>query len=135
MKTLSEFASEHGITVADWTTHGFQADESGWEHQRWTFHLTREENGREAGWLEVPYRTGLGIEETPTVEDILNAVALDAMSGEDGFEEFCQEFGYDTDSRRAYATWEACVRMLNDLREFLGSQELVNELLYNTERL
>jgi hypothetical protein len=43
--------------------------------------------------------------------DILNALycfVSDAVSGLDSFDEFCRNFGYDTDSREAYQTWQAC---------------------------
>ena len=43
--------------------------------------------------------------------DVLNAFYCflsDAASGLLSFEEFCREFGYDTDSRTAYRTWQAC---------------------------
>ena len=130
-KTIAEFAAEHGIVVADWTTHGFHADESGWEHQRWTFVLA----GPEGRKLEVPFRTGMAIEDTPTVEDILDAISSDALAGEWTFEAYCDEFGLDTDSRREYATWEACQKMRADLLTFLGSEDLLSELIYDTERL
>ncbi len=45
--------------------------------------------------------------------DVLNALycfVSDAVSGLDSFEEFCRNFGYDTDSREAYKTWQACQR-------------------------
>ena len=34
----------------------------------------------------------------------------DALSGKMDFSEFCSEFGYDTDSRKAEKTWKACKR-------------------------
>jgi len=40
--------------------------------------------------------------------DALACFAGDAISGQDDFEWFCDEFGYDTDSRAAYKTWRAC---------------------------
>lgn len=128
-QTVAEFATKHGITIADWTTHGFHADEDGWEHQRWTFILAHE--GRT---LTVPFRTGTGWDREPSITDILDAIASDAHAGADlDFEEFCSNFGYDADSRKAYATWEACVKMRDDLTAFLGS-DLLDELLYDTER-
>ena len=43
--------------------------------------------------------------------DLKNAFASildDALAGRESFENFCSEFGYDTDSRRGYAIWKAC---------------------------
>lgn len=45
--------------------------------------------------------------------EVLNALycfVSDALSGLDSFEDFCRNFGYDTDSRKAYKTWQACQR-------------------------
>jgi hypothetical protein len=45
--------------------------------------------------------------------DALNALycfVSDAVSGLDSFENFCGNFGYDTDSRTAYKTWQTCQR-------------------------
>lgn len=130
-KTLADFATEHGITVEDWTTHGYHADETGWEHQRWTFVLA----GPEGRKLGVPFRTGMGWERTPELSDILDAISSDALAGEYDFEAYCDEFGLDADSRRAYATWEACQKMRADLLTFLGSEDLLSELIYDTEGL
>lgn len=52
----------------------------------------------------------------PRVEseyDLLNAFycfVSDALAGVDSFENFCSEFGYDTDSRNAEKIWKACKR-------------------------
>jgi hypothetical protein len=44
----------------------------------------------------------------PTVREVLSCLASDVTAGEVSFEDFCADFGYDTDSRRAYKTWESC---------------------------
>lgn len=43
--------------------------------------------------------------------NLLNALYCwigDAIAGMETFEDFCSNFGYDTDSRKAEATWKAC---------------------------
>ena len=50
------------------------------------------------------------------------------------FEEWAGDFGYDSDSRRAEATYNACVESAKKLKEFLGEQ-LFSELVYKVERL
>lgn len=65
--------------------------------------------------------------------DVLSAFRCfvdDALSGEMEFEEFCREFGYDEDSRRAEKTWKACKRSTEKLRRiFDGSlYDLINSL-------
>lgn len=51
--------------------------------------------------------------ELETEYDILNAFRCfleDACSGSESFEDFCSEYGYDTDSRKAEKVWKACKR-------------------------
>lgn len=40
--------------------------------------------------------------------DALGCFASDALSGYDSFKDFCGNFGYDTDSRKAERIWKAC---------------------------
>ena len=65
--------------------------------------------------------------------DVLNAFYCfvgDAVSGSYSFEEFCSEFGYDTDSRKAEKTWKACQESYNNLLNIYDGDiyDLVNEL-------
>lgn len=65
--------------------------------------------------------------------DVLNAFycfVSDAISGAMPFEEFCSELGYDTDSRKAYQTWNACQAAHRKLRKIYSGDiyELANEL-------
>jgi hypothetical protein len=41
------------------------------------------------------------------------------------FEEFCCDYGYDTDSRKAFATWEDCERIAIKLRELFTADEIM----------
>ena len=49
--------------------------------------------------------------ETPTLKDVLSCLLLDASSVRHGqtFDEFANEFGYDTDSRKAEGIYRACI--------------------------
>jgi len=45
--------------------------------------------------------------------DLLHAFdcfVSDAIAGKNSFEEFCSEFGYDQDSRKAHKIYKACVK-------------------------
>lgn len=59
--------------------------------------------------------------DTPTVADVLNCIQSD-NTGEQTFEEWCGDLGYDTDSRRALATFQACVDQERKATRFLGSE-------------
>lgn len=68
--------------------------------------------------------------------ELLNAFyafCSDGLSSLDGFENFCSEFGYDTDSRRAERTFKACKRLANKFFNLTGYSadmfcDLVNDL-------
>ena len=75
----------------------------------------------------------------PRVEseyDLLNAFycfVSDGLSTVDGFENFCSEFGYDTDSRRAEKIFKACKRSEEKLFRVTGYSvdmmyDFINEL-------
>jgi len=56
--------------------------------------------------------------KAPTVEDVLYSLQSDANVPDD-FEEFCDEFGYDHDSRKAERTHQACLKVGKDLKALL----------------
>jgi hypothetical protein len=68
--------------------------------------------------LTVPFFTG-GAIKCPTAADVLACLTSDARVAEQTFEEFCGDFGYDTDSRKAEATYKACCRIAPRVRRFL----------------
>lgn len=58
--------------------------------------------------------------EPPTPADVLSSLCSDARAGDQTFEEFCGEFGYDTDSRKAWNIHRSCKKMAPRMRRFLG---------------
>lgn len=76
--------------------------------------------------LTVPFFMGSACSSEPTAADVLGCLVSDARVAEGTFEGFCADFDYDTDSRKAEATYKACVKTAPRLRKFLGdSFELV----------
>lgn len=45
----------------------------------------------------------------------------DCRAGDLPFDEFCDDFGYDNDSRSAYKTWEECRDQMFALRRFFAA--------------
>lgn len=91
----------------------------------WTVTMIRK--GRR---ISVPFYTRPAIAEDPTAHDVLDCVLSDALAGEQDFEDFASDFGYDEDSRKAYATWEACGKLAARVRRFLGDDETFDEYAY-----
>lgn len=72
----------------------------------------------------------------PTRAEVLDNLAseADGIESTRGFEDWAGEFGYDTDSRKALATYEACLKSARSLRDFLG-RDAFYLLLHQVERL
>ncbi len=70
--------------------------------------------------------------DEPTVEDVISCIQSDATHGAT-FEEWCSDFGYDTDSRQAMAIFQACVDQERRAERFLGNQ--YGRLLWSVEPL
>jgi hypothetical protein len=74
--------------------------------------------------------------KAPTARDVLDSLVSDASSIENSrdFEDWAGDCGYDTDSRKAEATYNECCRLARELRLFLG-RRAYDELLNDVERL
>lgn len=109
--------------------HGEQTDREGWRHDLWDIEI----NG-----VTVEYRTGIGLRETvrhahprpvpPPPDSVLHSLIMDWQCSRDSFEDFCANFGYDEDSRRALDTYLACQesgKKLLKMRLGKSIQELV----------
>ena len=66
------------------------------------------------------YWQGIGISHDPRVDDVLDCLLSDAQAGEQAFEDFCADLGYDPDSRRAERTWRACRLVTKNMKRLLG---------------
>jgi len=58
----------------------------------------------------------------PDVADVIHCLITDTHCGMMAFDEYCSEFGLDTDSRAAFKVWEQCVETAGPFRRFLGSE-------------
>ena len=86
--------------------------------------------------LTVYFSQGSAHKKPPTLAEVLDCLASDA-SGVDNaqsFEDWASEYGYDTDSRKAEATYRICEKQAQELKALLG-RDAYTQLLYNTERL
>jgi len=72
----------------------------------------------------------------PELDTVLDCLRSDAESWENArnFEDFCAEFGYDTDSRKAEGIYRACGEVAKELKFLLGSANY-KKLTEEVERL
>lgn len=68
---------------------------------------------------------------TPPIAGLLYSLILDGSACDESFASWCDSLGYDTDSRKALATYEACQQGFDKMRKvFTGAQiDHIRELL------
>lgn len=81
--------------------------------------------------MQVLYSMGAAHTGVPSDVDVFNCVLRDADGVDESFEEWAENLGYDTDSRKAYAIWEACKETAYGLTRLFKPSELsdLRELL------
>jgi hypothetical protein len=114
-------ASYKGTKKAEWSSDNFN------NHM---ITVTNTETGEKARF---EFWASIANPELNKEYDILNAFycfVSDAVSGSESFENFCSEFGYDTDSRTAEKIYKKCQKQLEKLNKIYDGDiyELVNEL-------
>ena len=100
-----------------------------WDHDHWKCVLVFA--GRK---LDTDFKLGMGFAgAAPTVDQVLECLLLDASSIANGesFEEFCDEYGYDDDSRTAEKIYRSTIEQTARLKAFLG--EKFDEYMWETE--
>lgn len=113
-----------GSKAADWD----DKMPENWNHHRVT--VTNAENGARTSF---DFWASIAHPELDKEYDVLNAFYCfisDAISGDMDFSEFCSEFGYDEDSRKAEKTWKSCKRSAEKMARIYGGDiyDLSNEL-------
>lgn len=91
--------------------------EGDWAHH--SYRVTLRYRGRQ---ISTDFFQGSGYSAEPTSADVLSSLMLDARSGRESFAMFCDDFGYEPDSRKAHATWEACRKIVPRLQRFLNGK-------------
>jgi len=147
---VDEFLKSIDVTVA--TVCRGERNSEGWVHDLWDVSFIRGDGLR--GVLDTEFRTGVGHRKAsipmpadirrlapnilmrvewekryikpvaPPAASILSSLILDSGIGGSTFEEFCGDFGYDTDSRKAFDTYMACQKILNKVRALFSPEEI-----------
>ena len=139
--SLAAFVRKHNISAeSQWVACNPNMDDMPAGSRHWLvllrFGIPEDANYRT---VSIPFSQGPAIEQEPTVEDVLDCLASEASGIDYGtFEDWAEELGYDTDSRRAERTYKAVQAQSGELLGFLGAdayETLLYTLLYDTERL
>ena len=116
---------------------GRDKDGDGWERDNWN--VTLRYRGREYSGIAYHMGTGHSTAKTradgalgmvaipnwkatpPTASAVVDSLLLDSEARDQTFDEWCDGFGYDTDSRKAEAMYKACAKTGLLLARLLGS--------------
>jgi hypothetical protein len=123
---ISRWLTGYGITLVKVVDLGMARDDNGWEHLLWMLTVqSRHEYGRYPTQYEFPYMQGTAHTKKPTLVDIMVALLSDAscVAGRE-FEEFCGDFGYDPDSRKAEALYNRIIEDNAKLCKLFGTTDL-----------
>lgn len=60
----------------------------------------------------------------PTITKVMYSLLNEASMGEYSFEDFCSELGYNEDSRKAHATWQACQEIAERFKLTFSEEQL-----------
>jgi hypothetical protein len=122
----------YGVSF-DWTAEGWHADADGWEHQRFTVWFVYTDTNGDERKLTSSWRQGIGIDHEPRPADVLSSLLLDVTSADQSFEDWASDFGYDDDSRKAEATYNACRTMRDSVNGWCSSQAMLDDFYSITE--
>ena len=97
-------------TFVEWVK-GFPGDKKDINyHGRFKIHLSTESGSDSFDFYGSAFNAGKNktVMNDDDLKNALECIISDALSGIYSFEEFCSEFGYDEDSRRADRAHKAC---------------------------
>ena len=115
MSELQALCDAKGVKIV--STYGAVEVPEGWMPGTPPYKCQLRYKGRS---LTIPFFMGSANTREPSAADVLSCIISDATSGEDSFEDFCSNLGYDSDSRKAEATFKACKKMGPKVRKLLG---------------
>jgi hypothetical protein len=111
-----------GCTITPIDCHRIFVDDDGWEHYR--YRVTVRNEGRST-WLI--FRTGLGWNRPPTIDEVFESIASDLSYIHSGdyldSEELGHDLGYD-DPAKAEKIWRALVKQYLSFKRVLGEENL-----------
>lgn len=81
------------------------------------YRVTLRYKGRQ---MTVPFSCGPAIEREPDAESVLECLLSDASSAYQSFDDWCGDYGYDTDSRKAERTYRIVVSQAEKTKRLLA---------------
>jgi hypothetical protein len=127
MTTLPKFIEDHSASLTVMSSKPRRTkDANGWEHNAYDVVLSGP-----CGSMLVKWRQGVALKGSPRLIDVLDSLRSDAMHTEETFEDWCAAYGYDSDSRKTEAIYNACKTQTAELQRVFG--ETFNVLIEDVE--
>lgn len=96
-----------------------KGDVQGWECDVWNCTIRLGDKSE-----DFEFNMGIGHNgKMPELVDVMYSVLMDASAMEQSFTDFCEDFGYDTDSRKALGIYRACKRNGKKLMRLIGKEK------------
>ena len=130
--TLDTFLTQHRITM---TTHSVRENPFMDNSQSMNHWKCRLRCGRNS--MTVYFSKGYGHRGAePTLPEVLDCLASDAADYDNAssFDEWCDQYGFDADSRKVEKTWKTIGKQRDNLERLLGPSAY-EALLNDTERM
>lgn len=113
---------------------GLRADSDGWCCFAFEVHFWNPENA--SLFCRIDWRQGTGITDDPDPAEVLASAAQDYADARGlTFEDWAGNLGYDTDSRKAEKTYDACMAMGDKLTTLGLTDEQIDTLAEFAGRL
>jgi hypothetical protein len=125
-KQANAFATKYGVKLATIGEPEYKYHFSGDNQKRYVFKM-KLSRGRKSYTFSFGQSINAGAEE-PTMYDVLTCLQKYEVGS---FEDFCSEFGYDTDSRTAEKTYKAVCREYEAICRLFPEIERGNEAFIN----
>jgi hypothetical protein len=117
--TLKQFAKAHKIGIQYMSVAENPTMSDGGKGMN-NYFVSLNVNGDYFNAMGLFFSMGKGIEHKPRAIDVLECLKSDILTDETSFREFCDNFGYDTDSRMAEETYKYIIEQTVKLKKWLG---------------
>lgn len=129
--SLKQLMEEHKIRVIEHPTNGCSipfGKRDAWQQDASAYRLQLK-YGRKS--FSFDFFQGPAIKDQPMdrPSEVLDCLLSEASGGNQSFEDFCSDFGYDIDSRKAEQIWRACKKTAEGLDALFGD-DLLQALMY-----
>ena len=100
-----------------------QTNKESWNNQQVRSFRVTLTNEVAAKAMQIDFFQGMGHRTPPKPFDVLHCIRMDDPQGE-SFEYWCDDFGFDTDSRKALETYLQCQKQADDFRRVFPACDL-----------